>query len=80
MRGLENDVYFEVGLLTVIGLSAKKRDSDCGIRQRNESEGTRAVRRHAVRQPPTPATDTDDFAGVYLWRIADGHQHRGRLG
>lgn len=23
MRGLENDVYFQVGLLTVIGLSAK---------------------------------------------------------
>ncbi len=28
MRGLENDVYFQVGLLTVIGLSAKKRHSD----------------------------------------------------
>ncbi len=79
MRGLENDVYFQVGLLTVIGLSAKKRDSDCGIRQRNESEGALAVRRHAVRQPPAPATNTDDFAGVYLWRIADGHQQRGRL-
>lgn len=23
MRGLENDVYFQVGLLTIIGLSAK---------------------------------------------------------
>ena len=23
MRGLENDVYFQVGLLTVVGLSAK---------------------------------------------------------
>lgn len=28
MRGLENDVYFQVGLLTVIGLSAKKRHPD----------------------------------------------------
>ncbi len=31
-------MFTSVGLLTVIGLG-EKRDSDCGIRQRNESEG-----------------------------------------
>ncbi len=33
LRGLSNDVYFQVGLLTTIGLSARERHSDRGIRQ-----------------------------------------------
>ncbi len=33
MRGLENDVYFQVGLLTVIGLSAKNAIPDRRVRQ-----------------------------------------------
>ncbi|MFP1462027.1 hypothetical protein ACLB1E_07580 [Escherichia coli] len=31
MRGLSNDVYFQVGLLTTIGLSANNATSDCRI-------------------------------------------------
>lgn len=38
LRGLNNDVYFEVGLLTTIGLSAKKRHPDCRVRQRSHGK------------------------------------------
>ncbi len=30
--GFTNDVYFQIGLVTLLGLSAKKRDPDRGVR------------------------------------------------
>ncbi len=35
LRGLENDIYFQVALLTIVGLSAKKRHSDRRVRRGN---------------------------------------------
>ena len=47
--------------------------------QRDERLGARPDGRHAPRLSPAPATDTDDLAGVCLWRAANGDQFRGWL-
>jgi hypothetical protein len=78
MRGLENDVYFQVGLLTVIGLSAK--NAILIVEFANElNERGRFTRRHAVGLSPASAADPDDLAGLYFWGPADGDQHRRRF-
>jgi multidrug efflux pump len=44
MRGLPNDVYFQVGLITIIGLAAKERHPDHRVRQGPARAGQAADR------------------------------------
>ncbi|XNM70008.1 efflux RND transporter permease subunit [Escherichia coli] len=53
MRGLSNDVYFQVALLTTIGLSSKKRHSDRRIRRGLRGPGLLADPRAAMRAAQT---------------------------
>ncbi len=79
MRGLENDVYFQVGLLTVIGLSAKNAILIVEFANELNEKGQDLLQRHAVGLPSAPAPHPDDLAGVHLRRAADGDQHRRRF-
>ncbi len=79
LRGLSNDVYFQVGLLTTVGLAAKKRHSDRRIRQglfrsRGRSDGGR----HSGG-PATVASDLDDVAGFHPGCFALGNRLGGRF-
>ncbi len=80
LRGLENDVYFQVGLLTADRPVGEERDPDRRVRQvminskgRELLESTLEASRHA------PAADPDDVAGLYSGRAAAGDQQRCRL-
>ncbi len=43
LRGLNNDVYFQVGLLTTIGLSAKNANPDRRVRQGSDGEEGKGI-------------------------------------
>ena len=79
MRGLENDVYFQVGLLTVIGLSAKNAILIVEFANEAQREGQDLLSATLSALPSAPAPHPDDLAGVHLRRAADGDQHRRRF-
>ena len=80
LRGLPNDVYFQVGLLTTIGLSAKNAilivefAKDMHRRRHGPAGGD------ARSLPPAPAADPDDVLRLHPGRAAAGDQHGGRIG
>lgn len=75
MRGLENDVYFQVGLLTVIGLSAKNAILIVEFANEMNQKGHDLFEATLQRLPSAFTPDSDDLAGIYLRRIANGNQH-----
>ncbi|VFS64319.1 Multidrug-efflux transporter MexB [Kluyvera cryocrescens] len=79
MRGLENDVYFQVGLLTVIGLSAKNAILivEFANERNQQGEDLMSATLEACRQRLRP--DSDDFTGLYFRRSTDGAHHRCRI-
>lgn len=78
MRGLENDVYFQVGLLTVIGLSAKNAILIVEFANEMNQKG-HDLFEATLHMPSAFTPDSDDLAGIYLRRIANGNQHRCRF-
>lgn len=76
MRGLENDVYFQVGLLTVIGLSAKNAilivefANDMNTRGRDLIEATLEASRQRLR--PILMTSLAFIFGVLPMAISNG--------
>ncbi|STI84064.1 acriflavin resistance protein B [Escherichia coli] len=75
-RGLTNDVYFQVGLLTTIGLSAKNAILIVEFAKDlmdKEGKGLIEATLDAVRMRFT--SDPDDLAGVYPRRYAAGYQY-----
>ena len=79
LRGLENDVYFQVGLLTTMGLAAKNAILIVEFAEQAEKHGRRArATRRLTAARAAPAADPDDLAGLHLRRAAAGHLHRRR--
>ncbi len=75
-RGLTNDVYFRVGLLTTIGLSAKNAILIVEFAKDlmdKEGKGLIEATLDAVRDAFTP--NPDDLVGVYPRRYAAGYQY-----
>ena len=80
MRGLSNDVFFQVGLLTTIGLSAKNAILIVEFAKELHEQG-RGHRRGGHRSlPHASAADRDDLPGVHPRRGPAGDLHRRRLG
>ena len=77
---LENDVYFQVGLLTTIGLSSKNAILIVEFARDLEAEGKSIARRRHRSRALAVAADPDDVAGVRPWRAALGHFQRRRVG
>jgi multidrug efflux pump len=78
LRGLTNDVYFQIGLVTLLGLAAKNAilivEYASLKRERGLLDGGGGDRGGAAALPP----DRDDFAGVHPRRGAAGVFQRRR--
>ena len=77
-RGLTNDVYFQVGLLTTIGLSAKNAILIVEFAKRRYDRGRDLVDSALRAARLAAAADPDDLAGLHARRAAAGDQHRRR--
>ena len=88
LRGLENDVYFQVGLLTTMGLAAKNAILIVEFAEQAEKAGKSTIDAALDAARLRPATDPDDQPRVHLRRAAArdldrrrreeprGHRHR----
>ena len=71
VRGLENDVFFQVGLLTTVGLVGEERDSDRRIRPRTaHAQGMTPIEAARGSGASAAAADSDDLARVHSRRAA----------
>ena len=75
-----NDVYFKVGLITIIGLSAKNAMLIIEFAKDLQAQGKSAGRGGAAGRAPALPADRDDLAGLHPGRAAAGHRQRRRLG
>ena len=76
MRGLTNDVYFQVGLLTTMGLAAKNAILIVEFAEQAEKQGLSARASRLAGGAPAPATHHHDFTGLRLRRVAACSFHR----
>ncbi len=76
LRGLENDIYFQVALITVIGLSAKNAILIVEFAEAKVKEGERlldaAVHAASLRFRPILMTSFAFMAGVFPLAVASG--------
>jgi multidrug efflux pump len=83
LRGLENDVYFQVGLLTTMGLSAKNAILIVEFAEQAERQGASAldaaVEGARLRLRPILMTSLAFIAGVFPLAIATGAGARSRI-
>ena len=79
LRGLQNDVYCQIGLVMLIGLSSKNAILIVEFAEQLRAAGMRRGRRGGSRAHP-PAPDSDDLAGLHSGRGAAGLAGRGRGG
>jgi multidrug efflux pump len=83
LRGLENDVYFQVGLLTTMGLSAKNAILIVEFAEQAERQGASAldaaVEGARLRLRPILMTSLAFIAGVFPLAIATGAGARSRV-
>ncbi len=75
LRGLSNDVYFQVALLTTIGLSSKNAILIVEFAESAVDEAIRSRGRDPRRADPS-APDCHDLAGIYRRSTAAGHCYR----
>ena len=78
LRGLPNDVYFQVGLLTTIGLSAKNAILIVEFAKDMHEHGMGLIEATIAGVPPAPAADPDDVLRLHPGRAAARDQHGGR--
>ena len=79
LRGLDNDVYFQIGLVTLLGLAAKNAILIVEFASQRYQRGSRPRRRDGSRAPALPA-DPHDVARLHLRRAAACDLHRRGLG
>ncbi|MBV9932145.1 MAG: efflux RND transporter permease subunit, partial [Alphaproteobacteria bacterium] len=83
VRGLENDVYFQVGLLTTMGLSAKNAILIVEFAEQAERQGMSAldaaIEGARLRLRPILMTSLAFVAGVFPLAIATGAGARSRV-
>ena len=72
LRGLSADVYFNVGLITIIGLVGEERDPDRRIRDRRGSARQEPARCDDERGQAAPASDHHDLARLHSRHDAAG--------
>ena len=78
MRGLPNDVYFQIGLLTVLGLTTKNAILIVQFAMAKRAEGMGLDRGHAGKGQIKAASHRHDLAGLRLRCPAPGFGQRGR--
>jgi multidrug efflux pump len=83
LRGLENDVYFQVGLLTTMGLSAKNAILIVEFAEQAERQGMSAldaaIEGARLRLRPILMTSLAFVAGVFPLAVATGAGARSRV-
>ncbi len=76
VMGMSNDIYFQIGLVTLIGLSAKNAILIVEFANKRYEAGHSSGRcRDGSRQDSVPA-DRDDLDGLYSGRRAISARHR----
>ncbi len=75
LRGLDNDVYFQIGLLVLVGLAAKNAiliiEFAVELQEKGKSPTDAAVEAGKLRLE----ADHHDVFGIYLWRFSSFHRH-----
>ncbi len=71
-RGLSNDVFLQVGILTIVGLSAKNAISSSSSPRRISTKAWISFPRRSRRREAAPAPDPHDVAGLRTGRGAPG--------
>ena len=77
---MPNDVYFKVGLITIIGLSAKNAILIIEFAKDLQAQGKGLVEAALEAVAPAVPPDHHDLAGLHPRRAAAGVSPRRRLG
>ena len=80
LKGMPNDVYFQIGLLTTLGLDHEKRHPDRPVRQDPGGGRDGADRGDDGGCETAAPPDRHDVAGVRVRRAAARHRGRGGRG
>ena len=78
LRGFPNDVYFQIGLLTVLGLTTKNAILIVQFAMAKIEEGMGLVEATLEGRQIAAASHRHDLPGLRLRGSAPGHGHRGR--
>ena len=70
LRGLPNDIFFKIGLITIIGLAAKNAILIVEFAVAEQQAGTQAARRGRRRGAAAASADPDDVVRVHHGRDA----------
>jgi multidrug efflux pump len=83
LRGLNNDVFLQIGLLTTMGLASKNAILMIEFAEREEKKGGRvidaALKAARIRLRPILMTSVSFMAGVFPLAIATGAGANGRI-
>ena len=78
VRGMENDIYFQIGLVVLIGLAAKNAILIVEFAQRGYLEGKSAIEAATEAARLRFRPDRHDVTGLRAGRRATGHRDRRR--
>ena len=78
LRGLQNDVYCQIGLVMLVGLSSKNAILIVEFAEQLRQRGMPSDRRGGRSGPHPPASDSDDLVRLHSRRGCPGSGHRRR--
>ncbi len=78
VAGMPNDVFFKVGLITIIGLAAKNAILIVEFAIEEQKRGTALVRIHHRGRATATSPDSHDVVRLHIGRVAAGVRHRRR--